>query len=59
MYSKINVLEPASKAYVFGCTRRLKQHSTTYSVIQKSMVACATKRQSYSRIEERKCPALH
>ncbi len=41
MYSKINVLEPVSKAYVFGSTRRLKQHSTTYSVMQKSMVACA------------------
>ncbi len=27
MYSKINVLEPVSKAYVFGCIRRLKQHN--------------------------------
>ncbi len=59
MYSKINVLEPVSKAYAFGCTRRLKQYSTTYSVMQKSMVACATKRQSCNRIEERKGYALH
>ncbi len=59
MYSKINVLEPVSKTYVIGCTRRLKQDSTTYSVMQKSMVACTTKRQSCSRIEERKGLVLY
>ncbi len=59
MYSKINVLEPVSKPYVFGCARRLKQHSTAYSMMQKSMVEGAMKRQSCSKIEERKGPALH
>ncbi len=59
MNSNINVLEPVSKAYVFGCTRRLEQHFKTYSVMQKCMVTCATKRLACSRIEERSGHAPH
>ncbi len=36
-YSRMHVLEPVSETYVFGCTNRLKQHSITYSVMQKSV----------------------
>ncbi len=54
MYFRIHVLEPACKVYVFGCTKRLKQHSTTYSAMQKSVVASAKKCLPSSRGEERK-----
>ncbi len=59
MYFKMNVLGPVRKAYLFGCTGRLKQHSTTYSVMKKSMVVCATKKLPCSRIGERKGAAPH
>ncbi len=50
MYSWMHVLEPVSKDHNFRCTRRLKQRLTAQSVMQKSVVACATKRLSSSRI---------
>ncbi len=51
MCSSIRGLKPVSNAYVLGCKKRLKQYSTALnSVMQKSVVACATKRLSSSRI---------
>ncbi len=59
MYFRMHVPEPVGKFYVFGCTKRLKHHSTIYSAMQKSVVDCAEKTMSSSRVEERKGPAPH